>query len=111
MHDALCATCYMLCNLRNVCISMVMGTFFNVLCVTCCALRVVHCEECVYFLGFAHILLCAISCVLCVTCCAYREMCVCVCPWCCLACVDMCDMLCAVCCVSRIVRNVCISFV
>ena len=62
--------CEVRCSMRNVCISLVLGTLFNVLCVTCCALRVVHCDECVYFIGLVHILLCAISCVLRATCCA-----------------------------------------
>ena len=60
----LCVVYYVLCIVRNVCISLVVSTFRKVPCVVRFVLRVMHCEKCAYFRGFKHILLCAICYVL-----------------------------------------------
>ena len=54
MCYALCAMCYILCNIGNVCILLVLDTFLYVLYVMCSALRDVHGAKCVYFLGFYY---------------------------------------------------------
>ena len=55
MHHVLCAVCYILCNIGNVCMSFVLSTFWYVLYVMCCALCDMHCARCMYFICYKGI--------------------------------------------------------